>query len=319
MLDDALHWFDVMRKLIDGKPGVDMYNMLINAFVKAGDMNKALGFYKNMVVNDRVSPDICTFNTLISGHCREGKVDLALDVFREMKEKGSVPNVISFNTLIGGFFREGNIERAVGLAREMVDLECGISHVTCEILVDWLWRKGEVLKAYDLIGEFVKRDALPAEFDCFRLVERLLSIGEVDKAFDLVVNKLWEKDSLPSLVACTALIEGLRRKGIIEKVVILVRKMIDKGILLDGVTFCCVLEDLCAVGQAVEANELRISAGKKGLKIDGVMCRILVMGYSKEGRRKEGELLVNEMLDRGFIPDIGTYNRLMDGLAKFKS
>ena len=44
------------------------------------------------------------------------------------------------------------------------------------------------------------------------------------------------------------------------------------------------------------------------------MYRVLVFGFSKEGRRKEEEILVNEMLDKDMLHDIFTYNRLMDGL-----
>ncbi|KAL5562573.1 hypothetical protein UlMin_032320 [Ulmus minor] len=77
-LDDVVVAFDSMRKLIDGKPSV-LYNRMIR---------------------DRVKPDLFTFNILLSSYCRNSQCGLALDLFKEMKEKGASPNVISFNTMI---------------------------------------------------------------------------------------------------------------------------------------------------------------------------------------------------------------------------
>lgn len=39
---------------------------------------------------------------------------------------------------------------------------------------------------------------------------------------------------------------------------------------------------------------------------------------SNEGIRKEGERLADEMLDKGFIPDLATYNRMIDDLSKIR-
>ncbi|KAK6147203.1 hypothetical protein DH2020_018115 [Rehmannia glutinosa] len=253
----------------------------------AREIRKGIEFYGRMI-RDRVKPDAVTFNTLISGYCRNNKFGLALDVFREMKEKGCVPNVISFNTLIKGFFQDGKAEEA-----------------------------GNVMEAADLMLEFLRKGVLPRGFDYFVLIEMLCHVGKVDRAFEMV-DELWGKGYTPSLIACTTLIEGLRRVGRIENSVFLMRKMLNEGIIPDTVTFSCLLQDMCGVGRAMEANKLRLLGSKKGLDPDGMMYRILISGYTKEGRRKEGEVLVNEMLDRGFLPDIATYNMLMDGLAKSK-
>lgn len=95
----------------------------------------------------------------------------------------------------------------------------------------------------------------------------------------------------------------------------LMEKMLKEGILPDSVTFNCLLEDLCDVGRTVDADRLRLLASTKGLDPDGMTYHILVSGYTRENRRKEGENLVNEMLDEGFIPDLATYNSYMDVLS----
>ncbi|GER42261.1 pentatricopeptide repeat-containing protein [Striga asiatica] len=245
---DTLYSFNIMRRLIDGKPDVALYNIAIQV----------------------------TFNTLISGYCRSNKFDQALQVFGEMKEKGCLPNVTG---LVEG---------------------------------------GKIMEVADLMIEFLRKGVLPKEFDSFVLVEILCIEGKAKRALELM-DKLWDKGYKPSSIVCRTLVEGLRGVGLIENSVGLVRRMLEDGIIPDIVTFSCVLRDMCGAGSAREANELRLLACKNGLVPDSMVCRILVLGCVEEGRKKEGEVLVNEMLDRGFLPDIASYNMLMDRLAKSKA
>ncbi|KAL5548848.1 hypothetical protein UlMin_004079 [Ulmus minor] len=98
-LDATIVAFNSMRILIDGKPSVVLYNILINGFVKFARNDQAFELY-NRMIRDRVKPYVFTFNILLRSYCRNSQCGLALDLFKEMKEKGSSPNVISFNTLI---------------------------------------------------------------------------------------------------------------------------------------------------------------------------------------------------------------------------
>ncbi|KAI3802182.1 hypothetical protein L1987_30312 [Smallanthus sonchifolius] len=238
-LDDALQVFDKMRKLVDGKPNVAIYNTMIHSFVKYRKFEKGLEFYGRMI-KDRVRPDVITFNIFINGYFRNSKFELALEVFKEMRVKGCVPNVVTFNTLIKVFFRERKFKEGIGMAYEMIELRCGLSSTLCD--------QGNVVKAR------------------------------------LMVDEIWDKGNAPSSITCTILIEGLRRIKDIELALKLMDKMLQQSIVPDSVTFNFLLDDL---------------------------YNILISGYSKEKRKKEGKAIVDEMLDKDFIHDIATYNRLM--------
>ncbi|CAH9059345.1 unnamed protein product [Cuscuta epithymum] len=312
--DDALLAFDTMKRLIDGKPEAAMYNIIIHGFVKFRNYGKALGFYDRMI-HDRVKPDLITFNTLISGHCRNAQLGLALQMFKEMKNHRCVPNVVTFNTLIKRFLIEGKIEEGIGMAYEMVELGHGISSVTCDILVNELCRIGMFTNACNVLIDFSRKGVMPNGFDYFDTVERLCSEGNVGGALELV-NELWSRGNAPSPVACTTLIEGLRKESKIEEASMFLKHMLNECIVPDGVTFNCLLSSMCSAGKSCEANELRLLASSKGLQLDAMAYTILISGFTMEGKRKEGEILLDEMLDVGFIPDIFTYNRFKDELGK---
>ncbi|XP_028795528.1 pentatricopeptide repeat-containing protein At2g36240-like [Neltuma alba] len=310
-LDDAVFAFECMRRLIDGKPNVVICNCLIHGFVKCGRHDKALEFYDRMI-RDRVKPDVFTFNILISSYCRNSQFGLALDLFKEMREKGCNPNVVTFNTLIKGLFRERKIEEGIEMAYEMIELGCQLSSVTCEILVDGLCKEGQVLRACEILADLSSKRLLPNGYDYFVLVETLCGKGNVAVALELIYE-LWNQGNAPSLIACITLIDGLRSLGKTEEAFRLSEKMLKENMVLDIVTFNSVLEDTCNMRRTAYADKLRLLASRKGLKPDGMTYRILVSGYAREGSQKEGESVLNEMLDRGFISDLATYNKLMNG------
>ncbi|XP_045795941.1 pentatricopeptide repeat-containing protein At2g36240 isoform X3 [Trifolium pratense] len=250
---------------------------------------------------------------------RNFKFAFALEMFEEMHKMGCHPNVVTFNTLIRGLFRERRIDEGIGMVYEMTELGCQLSDVTCEILVDGLCKEGRVFQACDLLMELSNRGVLPKGYDYFVLVEILCGKGDAFKALE-VIYELWSKGCVPSLISCIVMIDGLRGVGKIEEVMRFVEKMVkEEGMVLDVVTFNSVLQDVCDARRTDEANRLRLLASSKGLEPDGMTYKILVSGYRGEGNQTEGELVVNEMLDRGFIPDLASYNKLMDGLSNCQS
>ncbi|KAL6145577.1 hypothetical protein ACLB2K_056263 [Fragaria x ananassa] len=286
-LDDAVRAFDSMRKLIDGKASVVVYNILINGFVKCGEHDKALWFYERMF-------------------------GLALELFKDMRGKGCSPNVVSFNTLIKGFFREGKFEDGIEMAYEMIEFGCEFSSVTCEILVDGLCREGQVEEACELLIDFSRKGVVPRGYDYYGLVEVLCRKGNSERALE-VVDELWRMRNVPSLIACTTLVEGLRRSARIDEALEVMGRMLEVDMVPDIVTFNCLLQDLCNLGRTEEADNLSLLSLTKGLELDATAYTILASGYSREGKKKEGKVVVDEMLDMGFIPDLATYNRLADG------
>ncbi|KAJ0972708.1 hypothetical protein J5N97_020667 [Dioscorea zingiberensis] len=287
-LDDAESLFETLKKSLDSsRPPADLYNILINGFSKKNRYDKALQWTRS-------------FNA-------------ALAWFKDMRAKGCNPNVVTFNTLISGFFKEKRFTEGIGVAREMLDLGYSFSVATCEILVKGLCSEGREEEACDLLMSFSNRGSVPDGFELFELIWRLCAKGKAELALK-VFDEMWKRGNGVSLVACSALIEGLRNAGRKEDACRVLERMLEKGMVPDLVTCNCLLEALCDAGRTEDANQLRMLAMRKGWEPDAVTFSILVRGFSKEGRRREGEIVVNEMLDGGFIANIAGYNQLMKWL-----
>ncbi|XP_049936590.1 pentatricopeptide repeat-containing protein At2g36240 isoform X1 [Nymphaea colorata] len=315
-LDEAMVLFSNMRKAIDGRPSVVVYNMLLSCMAKCRRHESAIEFYASML-RDKVKPDIFTFNILVSSYCRNSQFDSAIKLFKEMRTKGCVPNVVTFNTLIQGLFRDRKMKEGIGIAYEMVELGCGFTVVSLEILLGGLCREGMVMDACEILHEFSsKKGVLPQGYDCLCIVNALCLQKNVEKGM-AIVGDLWSKGHAPSAVVCITLLEELRKLGKLDVACTLMERMFNEGILPDIITFNCLLQCLCDVGRASNANRLKILGSRKGMKVDASTLHILVRGFSHEGRGREGLLVLDEMLDKGFISDLAVYNRLQDGINKF--
>jgi pentatricopeptide repeat protein len=186
-----------------------------------------------------------------------------------------------------------------------------------EILIGGLCRGSEALKAAEVFAEFWGDGVVPEGFDCFELVDALCRGGKVDKAVE-AVDMVLERNMkcCLSVPAGATVLECLMKAGKLDEVCWLMWRMTDQGIVLDTISCNCIFEALCEAGRTADANQLRVFAKEKGFEADGETYRVLVQGFGRQGKRKEGKAVLDEMLDLGFIPNIASYNQLLGGLHK---
>ncbi|GLU09249.1 hypothetical protein SLE2022_261190 [Rubroshorea leprosula] len=80
-------------------------------------------------------PDVITYGTIIDGLCKCGMVEMAKELFLEMKKKGISPNVIAYNSLLHGLCCVRNLDEPEGLFIEMVDEGVRPDVVTFTVLI----------------------------------------------------------------------------------------------------------------------------------------------------------------------------------------
>ncbi|KAJ8449234.1 hypothetical protein Cgig2_021698 [Carnegiea gigantea] len=249
-LDDALLAFNTVQRLIDGRPNVALYNILIHGFVKNGQHDKALNLYDRLIM-DRVKPDIFTFNIVISSYCRNSNFRSALELFKEMRAKGCEPNacelLIDFarkkalpdgfdcSYLIERLCSESNVGRALEIVEEMWKAGTAPSLIACSTLVECLRKVGNVEEALRLVDKMLKEDILldnashsgrTAEADKLRLLasskgldpdvmtDNILVDGYTRegrrKEGERLVEEMLDKDCIPDIASYNRLMDGLR-------------------------------------------------------------------------------------------------------------
>ncbi|KAH0860102.1 hypothetical protein HID58_088363 [Brassica napus] len=95
------------------------YNMLIRGFCRQGRMDEASELLTKMT-GDGVSPDCITYTTMIYEFCRKSDVKKAIELWNSMMERGVRPDRVAYNTMIHGCCVLGEMEKAIELRSEML-------------------------------------------------------------------------------------------------------------------------------------------------------------------------------------------------------
>ncbi|MCD7458336.1 hypothetical protein HAX54_037951 [Datura stramonium] len=111
---------NLLLKMIDEgpPPGNAVFNTVINALSKKGEMGEARKLLKMM--EDRgLKPDVYTFSVLMSGYAKGGEMEEACKILDEAKKKHSKLSPVTYNTIIRGYSKLEQYDKALELLGEM--------------------------------------------------------------------------------------------------------------------------------------------------------------------------------------------------------
>ncbi|RUS28584.1 hypothetical protein BC938DRAFT_481712 [Jimgerdemannia flammicorona] len=131
-------------------------NMLLNGYLKAGNINAATRFFNQMLERDQVTPDLVTFNTLLNGYLALGMNDEAVRTMGMMEVRGIRPSMYTISILIFAHIGQQDVKGALNVFHAMphAGKRPPIGALTALILA--LFRNGDVENA-ERIWAFLKR------------------------------------------------------------------------------------------------------------------------------------------------------------------
>lgn len=138
----------ILKRMIgDGYlPNVVTYGAIIHAYCLAGNLDAAMKIFENMSSVISVPPSTAIYNTLIDTLCKSDKVEAAISLLGEMKDKGVRPNTKTYNALLKGLQERNWVEKAFEIMDQMTENACNPDYITMEVLTPWLSSIGETEK-----------------------------------------------------------------------------------------------------------------------------------------------------------------------------
>nr|AQX44187.1 chlororespiratory reduction 2 [Apostasia odorata] len=139
-----LHCY-VLRRGIDST--VSVVNALISMYIKCGNLDAG-----RRIFDSRMSKDVVTWNSMISGYGVHGFGNEAIQVFEEMIREGITPSSITFVSVLGACSHAGLVEEGRRLLESMEkehNLIPESEHYAC--MVDLLGRAGRLDEAAKII------------------------------------------------------------------------------------------------------------------------------------------------------------------------
>lgn len=129
---------------------VGVCNALVNMYAKCGCLKYACNLFNTMH-----SPNLVSWNTMISGFGNHGLGERAIEIFEQMLELGFEPDPVTFAGLLIACNHAGLVDKGLSYFYRMEEefgISAGTEHFSC--LIDMLGRAGRLQEARDYVSKY---------------------------------------------------------------------------------------------------------------------------------------------------------------------
>ncbi|KAK7245191.1 hypothetical protein RIF29_40026 [Crotalaria pallida] len=165
-------------------PNIYVFNSLMN--VNAHDLSYTLNLYENMQ-NLGLKPDMTSYNVLLKACCVAGRVDLAQDIYKELKHLESAGrlklDVFTYSTIIKVFADAKMWQMALKIKQDMLSAGVSLNTVAWSSLINACAHAGLVEQAIQLFEEMLLAGCEP-NTQCFNIIlHACVEACQYDRAF----------------------------------------------------------------------------------------------------------------------------------------
>lgn len=300
-------------------PDVITHNHLINGFCKVGAIEKAEWLIRQMSYCGP-SPNCATYNTLMKGYCALHDIDKAMDLWSTMRDNGDnkvKPNIVTFNIIVHAMCRKGKLyDEARVLLLRLTDEDSEKNLVSSTILMDNYFKNGNACLALRLWGEICKRSK---ELDVVAynvLIHGYYLSLDVIRMYKYVIGML-KTGLAPDIFTYNTLISGLCKVKMIDDACYMFYIVMPRmGVSPDVVSYNILIHGLCKVGNVLKAHELLNCMVEKSMIPKPPIWNTIIHGYGKIGDKQSAFYVKDQMNTYGVSPNVYTYNALIRMLVK---
>ncbi|XP_004495618.1 uncharacterized protein [Cicer arietinum] len=327
------------------KPPIEVFNALLRALVQeeSRDFQNVLFVYKEMV-KVGIVPTVDTLNCLLEVLFTINWVDLALDQFRRMSNKGCSPNSKSFEILVKGLIENVRVDEAVAVLEQMRELKCqpDLSFYICviplfcgenkveegvrlfrmmkdsgfvpdsfiyEVLIQCLCKNLLLDSALYLVNEMIGSGISPKHNVFVHMIDCYCELGKIDEAV-----KFLEEKQVHETAPFNVLLEGCCNAGKIVVANVMLEKMSERNIA-DCQSWNILIRWLCENEETERAYALLGRMIKFLVILDHATYSALVVGNCRMKKYDEAMKLFHQICARCWSLDIDSYSELVDGLC----
>lgn len=161
------------------------YNTLIDALVRQGDMDAASGMFRDMTLNG-VMPDLITYSTLVKGHSSRGDLEQGLQLIGQMQRCGITPDAIVFNSILDGCAHKQMRSLTEMVLKDMEAAGIAPSNFTLSILVKLYGRLNDLETAFYIVDLYPKKYGFELNAQVYTcLMSACIANGELEDAIEV--------------------------------------------------------------------------------------------------------------------------------------
>merc|ERR1719426_375857 len=294
------------------------YNALLDSCVQCGKVNVALQHFKEM--KDLGLVDVVSYNTLLKAYLKQGQIVKARKLLTEMAENNIQANQVTYNEMLNAIVTTKDRKEMWALVREMNAIGMKPNSVTCSIILKSLTAHSatdDVRQAMALI------DNLQEDMDevlFASVVEACVRVGRLD----LLSSKLQQYASVGGLAGLTAptygsMIKAYGRAKDIERVRELWNEMRRHHVTPTSITLGCMVDALVRNSLPDEAFDL-----VRGIRdeseyadiLNTVIYSTLLKGFAQSRQPGRVQEVFEQMKQMGISCNTVSYNTMIDANAR---
>ncbi|KAH6814412.1 hypothetical protein C2S51_023430 [Perilla frutescens var. frutescens] len=320
--------------------GPHAFNIFLDVLgkeVKLVEENAMLG---KMLKHGAV-PSVVTYTSLVDGLCRAGDTATSLEMLELMKQVGCPPNIYTYTIVINGLCRSGKMEDAENLVVEMRRAAVSPNSITYALLIKSYVAARRLDRAFEIVRTMFLDGCRPNNQIYSALLAGILALENaglndqsssrgkfsVDSSSNLLFMEIGIYQAFQLLHRITDcgcdpsdaynfLIIGLSRTGRIQEADILVQQMVSNRLTPNSDTCASMITHFCRCDDYTSALEWMKRFVVYGcvLSIDPY-CSVII-GLRREGRIKEAESLIYDLLSNAGVEDQRAVLPYLDFLVK---
>ncbi|KAL3538482.1 hypothetical protein ACH5RR_001848 [Cinchona calisaya] len=294
-------------------PNIVSYNNLILSHFGNGDVEEAIKTYHHILEVAPFSPSPYTYRHLTKGLIDSGRADEAVEMLREMLNKGQGADSLVYNNLIHGFLELGNLDKANEFFTELQERCLVYDGVVSATFMDWFFKHGREKEAMEAYKYLMDKQFKMVPATCNVILEVLVRYGKENEAWDLFDSML-DNHTPPTFQAVNSdtfniMVNELFRLGKVSEAMEVFKKVgkaaKSRPFAMDVAGFNNMIARLCELEMFGEAESYFVQLQSKSLSPDVTTYRTFVDGYFKAAKVDEALEKYRLMVVAGLrvIPD----------------
>ncbi|KAI0510288.1 hypothetical protein KFK09_010889 [Dendrobium nobile] len=272
----------VVHILVRANLLIDAQALLESSITKnsAPESSKNLVFGTLLSTYEAAVPDPRVFEVLVQTYLKMSFLDQAIDACCYLGDHGIILSLLTFNRML---------HVAQSLNRS-----------------DLAW------KVYE---NMLEKRVYPNQTSVQTMVSLMCKEGSLQRMLSLL-DRIHGKRCGPGVLVNMALVLWMFEEDRIEHGFILLRRMLQKNLILDDVMNSLIIFAYCKTGKFNEAMKAYDDMRNRGCGSNAFVYTCFIHAHANEGLIEEALRLLEEMHSNGLKPYDETYNYLIEGSAK---
>ncbi|KAJ7541471.1 hypothetical protein O6H91_10G061300 [Diphasiastrum complanatum] len=289
-LKEALHMVELMVQQ-NTQPPINAYVGLLKGCAR----RKALAEGKQvhaLIVRSGLDSDIFLGNMLVDMYAKCCSVLDARKVFNTMPEH----NLFSWTAIISAYAYHGEGEEAINLFKQMQQKGIAPDKVVFLIVLKACVRIASLEQGKQLHSHIIKSGFESDVYVGCALVDMYAKCGDIEYA-QQVFNHIHERN----VVSWNALIAGYAQHGLGKEALALYKEMKEEDVQPDHVTFVVLVKACASIAALEEGMQLHSEIIKSGFDSNVIVSSALVDMYAKCGCIEDAREVFNNMHERDVV------------------